>query len=583
MRGIQLTVRYPDNTTRQLDNWSFAKAVANQEIIPEKNITVEDYYNNRYGKLRLPNAHLVKVKNNYYPAELLEISDNQEISNDQMDSRTKDVLANESSIRPDKMQTANRQASRVFRLQDSPYVQAAGIVVAPNTTRCNARVLPTPTICGPNTRWRLPENGESSWPIKRLLNPKPCKGFAIYVIGGNQLPVDLKDFAQNFQRTAGRLGMNLGPCQDSGLYAENQIETCIKYCADPTKNIELCIFITPEHAIHCHEDIKYFERRHGVITQDLKPKTLRRLLAGDQSIYENCVLKANIKLGGLNYSLEVENREVMNELQETMIIGISSANLPEQKSIPKRNSSISDGKPNVLGYSVNSGDFLYSPADNSSQHNNLRKIFKSCAQRFKENRGQSPRKVLLYFYGLTQEQYKDCLKFYVPMIQLGIREANNKIDIPLTIMPVTKKNNFPPDQCKKNYEFNVPHGIVVDSTIVNPIFNEFFLMSHSAPSGTANIPRYTVVFDQNSYSMNVLEELSHNLCYQHQIDGVSTALPTVIGVAEDYAGRGRDLFNAAIRNNHSLPYTNDGQPDLDRLTQILNYSDSRFNNVRITA
>lgn len=45
--------------------------------------------------------------------------------------------------------------------------------------------------------------------------------------------------------------------------------------------------------------------------------------------------------------------------------------------------------------------------------------------------------------------------------------------------------------------------------------------------------------------MNTIQQTTHVLCYEHQIDGVATSLPTPLMVADEYAQRGNDLFNAA--------------------------------------
>jgi hypothetical protein len=71
-----------------------------------------------------------------------------------------------------------------------------------------------------------------------------------------------------------------------------------------------------------------------------------------------------------------------------------------------------------------------------------------------------------------------------------------------------------------------------------------FQKAHSALKGTGRVPRYSVVLDENSYTMDVLEGFTHALSYEHQIVARATSLPTPVYVAEGYAQRGRDVFNA---------------------------------------
>lgn len=74
MRDIRLAIRYPDNSTRKIDKWSFNLRNANSQQIPELNMNVAQYYAEHHGKLNHPNAHLIAVKRghnyNYYPPEL---------------------------------------------------------------------------------------------------------------------------------------------------------------------------------------------------------------------------------------------------------------------------------------------------------------------------------------------------------------------------------------------------------------------------------------------------------------------------------------------------------------------------------
>lgn len=84
----------------------------------------------------------------------------------------------------------------------------------------------------------------------------------------------------------------------------------------------------------------------------------------------------------------------------------------------------------------------------------------------------------------------------------------------------------------------------MDTQIVSPVLPEFYLMSHSTPIGSSKIPRYTVFIDESNYSMDILQGVTHALCYEHQIDNIATSLPTQIFVAAEYASRGRDIFNA---------------------------------------
>lgn len=91
---------------------------------------------------------------------------------------------------------------------------------------------------------------------------------------------------------------------------------------------------------------------------------------------------------------------------------------------------------------------------------------------------------------------------------------------------------------------NVMPGSVVDSGVVHPLYQEFFLLSHRALQGTARAPKYTVLIDETGFDISELEHMSYQLCYGHQIVNMPTSLPSPLFIANRYAERGRKLYTA---------------------------------------
>jgi hypothetical protein len=42
-------------------------------------------------------------------------------------------------------------------------------------------------------------------------------------------------------------------------------------------------------------------------------------------------------------------------------------------------------------------------------------------------------------------------------------------------------------------------------------------MAHSALKGTGRVPRYTVLVDDNDFSIDILQGVTHVLSYEHQV------------------------------------------------------------------
>lgn len=58
----------------------------------------------------------------------------------------------------------------------------------------------------------------------------------------------------------------------------------------------------------------------------------------------------------------------------------------------------------------------------------------------------------------------------------------------------------------------------------------------------AKTPKYTVLYDESKFPMNQLQEISHQLCFGHQIVYMPTSLPSPVYIANRYAERGRMLY-----------------------------------------
>ncbi|KAI6237581.1 hypothetical protein M3Y95_00280500 [Aphelenchoides besseyi] len=576
-KKLFFNVYYPGEHTsfRRIELKHFDSSTAITNFIEERNESVAQYFAQKYGRLEYENAHLVAVKRgpnwSFYPPELLRVADNQAVTADQMDASSKAAMIRECAIRPDIMRVENERASKAIHLHDSQYTSEAGIKFSKATLSVESRVLMPPRMHyanGPADTVR----GEAAWRMSKFVDPSVKKtGFCLYQLRTQSNPAfgddQLKLYISQIVETSQRMGMNLGTCIDFGTYFEDQLLECIRFCAQ--NNAKLCFFISPENVTRQHELMKMCEHRYNVITQDVKDR----------------------------------NADVQHELENSLFIGINT-NQPGSKTVSDRVKSIRDEKPGVLGFSANMvnnyntfvGDFIFTVAYRSEFYAQLQSILKRCVSTFANKRGKIPEKVIFYYTGLTEGQFENAYKLAIPMIKQGIRDANDGEDIPLILMAVHKYNQirlFPktfPQTNGKDYEYNVPFGTTVDTTISHSLFNEFYQMSHSALKGTGRVPRYSILCDESDSSMDLIEGFTNALAYEHQIVSRATSLPTPVFVAEGYAQRGRDVYNAAYgtRQIHEepiapIPRDADNQIDFVQLSKNLNYENTELEFQRVNA
>uniref|UniRef100_A0AC34G465 Piwi domain-containing protein n=1 Tax=Panagrolaimus sp. ES5 TaxID=591445 RepID=A0AC34G465_9BILA len=118
-------------------------------------------------------------------------------------------------------------------------------------------------------------------------------------------------------------------------------------------------------------------------------------------------------------------------------------------------------------------------------------------------------------------------------------------DIPITLVIPSKMHSmrFFTHNINRNQrcdDQNICPGTVVDATVGNNAFSEFFLNSHLAIQGTAKTPKYTIIFStEKEASLDMFERWTNALCYNFQIFTSPTSLPAPVYIANRHAERGR--------------------------------------------
>nr|CAD2149267.1 unnamed protein product [Meloidogyne enterolobii] len=242
--------------------------------------------------------------------------------------------------------------------------------------------------------------------------------------------------------------------------------------------------------------------------------------------------------------------------------------------------------PSVVGFSANIGknnhfefvgDYCYQEANRDEKVSIIANIIKRCIVQFETTR------LILYRDGSGEGSFQKILKYEVPLIHKAFNEHG--ISAKITLIVVNKMQfvrlyakNI--NEHAKSPEQNILPGTVVDKDIVHPLWTEFYLNSHVALQGTSKTPRYNVLLDENNFSMDTLQLMTHSLCFGHQIVYSPTSLPTPVMVALEYAKRGRNNYNywSNSGSGGNLNGGNNGAnlQDHKQLTETLSYEKSVF-------
>ncbi|KAG8747594.1 hypothetical protein FRC11_012271, partial [Ceratobasidium sp. 423] len=96
---------------------------------------------------------------------------------------------------------------------------------------------------------------------------------------------------------------------------------------------------------------------------------------------------------------------------------------------------------------------------------------------------------------------------------------------------------------------NCPAGTVVDSVVGNPQEFDFYLQSHSTPVGTARPMHYSVIFDQNDFSQDGIQELTYALCQISARTTRSLSIPAPLHYAHMVSERAKNHYDPSLGCN----------------------------------
>ncbi|VDL76250.1 unnamed protein product [Nippostrongylus brasiliensis] len=546
-----------------------------------KIISVVDYFYDKYGiELRYPHAPLVKVRErgrtNNYPMELGWLRPMQRVNISQQSPDQLQRTTRSCAVPPGERQdniAKGARALKIFGSDDNDFITNAGLYIYKNPLQVPGRVLPPPklryredTVGVRDGKWRTPRG--------HLLIPAECDVWAVYGLIANQdekiVNRLLISFAEMFYKEAGVRGIKLPhPAEIAVRLDEDQLGDTLKRAAQ--HKCKYCLIVTADSIKTAHKRIKLWEREFEMVTQDVKLSNVQKIVNDRRVVtMENILLKANLKLGGLNYELELNgmfaNENVKNWIRPgRLFLGIGVSHAP-----PSRHGDGDKSTPSVIGTVTTVSDVV----------NN---VFPKFAE-YHDNK--FPRDLIIYRSGLSEGSFSTVITHEIPLLRGALAQLGAK-NVKIVFIVAQKEHNVRLmldriDRARKPTDQNIPPGVVVDTELTHPSFKEFYLNSHITLQGSARTPRYTVLVDDLDLEMDELEGMTYVLTYDHQIVNLPTSLPTPLYVANRYAERGRNTYTAHLISG-SGSSDSGASIDYGRLAHQLSYNYTKLSNIRVNA
>ncbi|XP_071724545.1 protein argonaute 5-like [Rutidosis leptorrhynchoides] len=293
------------------------------------------------------------------------------------------------------------------------------------------------------------------------------------------------------------------------------------------KQIQLLIVILPDVSGSYGKIKKICETQLGIVSQCCHPKNVGKL---NKQYFENVAMKINVKTGGRNCILE--KRIPMLTDRPTIIFGADVTHpQPGEDTSPSIAAVVASMDwPEVTKYMglVSSQHHreeiiqdLYKktvdPQKGIVHGGMIRELLLS----FYKATKQKPHQIIFYRDGVSEGQFSQVLQYEMTAIREACQSLQPGYLPPVTFVVVQKRHHtrfFPANHNEKNLmdkSGNILPGTVVDTHICHPTEFDFYLNSHAGIQGTSRPAHYHVLYDENKFTADHMQNLTNSLCYTY--------------------------------------------------------------------
>ncbi|CAB3408067.1 unnamed protein product [Caenorhabditis bovis] len=487
-----------------------------------KEVTVEEYFRTKYN-LQIAYPSMITVKGEsgkrkgFFPADLLFVCEKQVVRNEQMLPLEQQAAIKSSAILPSVRREQTERIIRNVGLQTGEKIGGI-LTIGREFITVPARVLAPPNIKTKDSSATVRE--DSTWNVNRFVQPVKIDKWSVVFI-----EVKAPKFVDILVRQMKETGISVAaPAVSSIDQYKNNLEDVF---VQAKKTGTTFIFFVTRDSLNLHSQIKSFERKYDILTQDNRTKTAN----AQRKTLENVINKINMKNGGMNFVLPSWEND---QFRKRLIVGFETS---------QRNTS--SGGPVIIGYSANimdhpqkfAGGFKFVKKDSDIFGAVVKETMKEVIQKVKDRRGVA-NEILVYFNGISEGQYTLINERYVQSIKEACTELSASYRPHITVIAVSKTHNerfYKQNITGKNArEQNIQPGTVIDKVIVSPVVNEFYLTPHVALQGTAKSPKFSVIFDTMKRTMDDIETFTYQLCFLHEIVFSPTSLPAPLVIADSF-------------------------------------------------
>jgi len=579
VNGVKVVVSHPNKRTYRVTGLSDVPA-RNDFFDHDElgRITVEAYFARQHGvKLRYPMLPCLRVGSNgsRIPPEICTVVAGLRVKK-LSPRQTQEMIKIAACPPAQKQQSIQQQVSQNLRFGLDPQVGAFGLTVAPQMAEVKARVLEAPVL-----QYRQPPtmrvNG-GKWNLVncKFLEPGTIRCWAVMCFVpraecGRSMDEGLGAFMTHFQHKLGAIGITWA--------TQAAITPMMQFCARPGgarmneevafemtrvsqssqakhgRVPDLILCIMPSKDTELYRAIKIAgDHHHGIVTQCLVASSagITRDPRGQDQYIANVAMKVNAKLGGTNVTIHQQRFPLLGttpfQSKPFMVIG---ADVSHPTGAGARASAPSIAA--VVGsLDMHCSKYAAKIMMQDSRVEIIAALDEAVAglllEFYKKTGGKKPERIIFYRDGVADGQFQHVLDQELPLLRKACRDVSGDDYQPDVTFVVVQKRHmtrlFPKTQQDGDFKGNLKPGTVIDTDICHPHEFDFFLNSHEGIQGTVRPAHYHVLLDENKFSADQLQLLTHHLCYLYCRCTRSVSIVQPAYYAHLAAERGRILCSA---------------------------------------
>jgi eukaryotic translation initiation factor 2C len=535
LKGLQVEVGHLKSKRKFKIN-SISKLSASQHLfkVEEENkapveMSVADYFDSKYHiTLRYPELPLLHVgptaKNIMLPLELCSIAKGQRIK--KLAPRQTADMIKIAAKKPDERLQWIEKGTQVMSNPQDPATKQFNLSVGTRLGQVTARILDPPEIKyaqGSREPTARPRNGDWKADAKFFKALQLSRWAVLSFERDRFLPErEVQNIVRAFDKFGGEVGVNITEKQPPILYGDSRsLKNIEDSCKDAFRaakdaygdNPQLLLIIVPGNDSFLYGEIKRVcDTVIDVPSQCVVGNKVKKC---QPQYVKNVMLKINVKLGGTNWVLDRSQNVSFFFSVPAILFGADVTHAGPGSKMPSIAS--------VVG-SMDAYASKYASCIRPQDHReeiivNLSDMVKELLMGFyRSTGGRKPEKILFYRDGVSEGQFAAVLEKEVSAVKAACASLEPIYNPPVTFVVVQKRHHvrfFCDNPRDADRSGNIPAGTVVDTDIVHPTQFDFYLCSHGGLQGTSRPCHYHVLYDENKFGANQMQDLTYKLCYTY--------------------------------------------------------------------